>query len=299
MTYEPEGHDESRTPEPLAEPPASAGAEPGPLDHLIVGEIDVSHIVTEDDQPLDSWCQEKQERLLAGTPYHSWEPPGGPGRPFISAANVGVFHGVNMPPVVPDVFISLDCSVPTDWHEIPHRSYFIWEFGKPPDLALEVVSNDRGGEETRKPSIYAAIGVKWYIVYDPRKPLSKGAVKVFELQGDEYVQRKQSRIPRLNLGLAIWRGEFEGTLATWLRWTDGQGRLLPTASEDAAAQRERADEAEAQVEDAKAQVEDAKAQVEDARVQADAAEARAQAALERADALEAKLRELGLDPGAV
>lgn len=30
-----------------------------------------------------------------------------------------------------------------------HRSYFLWEFGKPPDFALETVSNQQG-EKKRK-----------------------------------------------------------------------------------------------------------------------------------------------------
>ena len=48
-------------------------------------------IVTEDDTPVDSLFAEKQQRLLTEPLYTSWPGPG-EGRPFLAAANVGVFY---------------------------------------------------------------------------------------------------------------------------------------------------------------------------------------------------------------
>ena len=49
---------------------------------------DMSQIITEDDEPVDNMFSEKQQRLLVEPLYSSWNP----GRPFIAAANVGVFN---------------------------------------------------------------------------------------------------------------------------------------------------------------------------------------------------------------
>ncbi len=33
-----------------------------------------------------------------------------------------------------------------DWFAKKHRSYFLWEFGKSPEIVIEVVSNRKGAE---------------------------------------------------------------------------------------------------------------------------------------------------------
>src|SRR5215813_1650252 len=94
----------------------------------------VENIVTEDDTPVDNLFSEKQQRLLTEPLYSSWTPPASDDsplttRPFIAAANVGLFPSVHQPPRVPDVFLSLDVQIAANWYEKRHRSYFFWEFG--------------------------------------------------------------------------------------------------------------------------------------------------------------------------
>jgi len=60
---------------------------------------------------------------------------------FVAAANVGIFSAIDQPPIVPDVFLTLDVQIADAWWEKKNRSYFIWEFGKPPEVAIEIVSN--------------------------------------------------------------------------------------------------------------------------------------------------------------
>ena len=72
--------------------------------------------------PVDSMFSETQQRLLTGVLKESWNGPE-EGRPFIVAANVGVFISPYEPPVVPDVFLSLDVRRPPDWWDKPGRSY--------------------------------------------------------------------------------------------------------------------------------------------------------------------------------
>ena len=73
-------------------------------------EPDVSHLVTEDDAPVDSWISEKQMRLFPNILHASWNP----GRPFVAAAGVGLFDSVDEPAVVPDIMVSLDVTLPED-----------------------------------------------------------------------------------------------------------------------------------------------------------------------------------------
>jgi hypothetical protein len=71
---------------------------------------DISHLVTEDDTPVDSLLSEKQQRLLVTCLYSSWAP----GLPFLAAANVGLFYGLKLPAIVPDALLSLGVEVSQD-----------------------------------------------------------------------------------------------------------------------------------------------------------------------------------------
>jgi Uma2 family endonuclease len=53
---------------------------------------------------------------------------------------------VNEPAIVPDVMVSVDVQLPDELWEKKHRSYFMWEYGKPPEIVVEVVSNRKGRE---------------------------------------------------------------------------------------------------------------------------------------------------------
>jgi hypothetical protein len=51
---------------------------------------------------------------FAGAAYmHGLGP--GEGRSFLMAANVGIFYQAHHPAIVPDMFLSLDVQVATDW----------------------------------------------------------------------------------------------------------------------------------------------------------------------------------------
>jgi hypothetical protein len=114
-----------------------------------IPEPDISHLITEDATPVDNIFSEKQQRLLAESLYSSWQGPGGE-RSFIVLANVGMFYATSQQAVVPDVLVSLDVQHPEDVWEKRHRSYFIWEYGKPPEVVIEIVSNKVGGELEHK-----------------------------------------------------------------------------------------------------------------------------------------------------
>jgi len=206
----------------------------------------IENIVTEDDEPVDNLFSEKQQTLLKRSLYSSWTPPPSEDKPkqrrkFLAAANVGIFFAVHEQPLVPDFFLSLDVEPHQNWYAKEHRTYFVWEFGKVPEFALEIVSNRKGKDLTGKFKDYARMGVNYYVVYDPQKHLGKDKLTVYELGfGKRYRPRKDYQLPELGLSLKIWQGEFEGHKNTWLRWLDAKGRLIPTGEE-------RAQQAEAEV----------------------------------------------------
>lgn len=241
---------------------------------------DVSNCITEDDTPVDGILSEKQMRLLAGTLNAFWKPS----RPFVALANVGLFTGNERYPLVPDVMVSLDVSLPADVTPKQDRSYFIWRYGKPPDLVIEVVSNREGGE-FEKAEKYARMGVGYYVIFDPEHHLGDRPLRAYELHGRHYVDLLDvSWLEQLGLGMALWRGRVEGMDGLWLRWCDRERNLLPMPEEVHA----RAVEAEAQAREAEAHAREAEAQAREAEARAREAEARAQRLAER-------LRELGLE----
>src|SRR5690349_19041515 len=149
----------------------------------------IDHIVTEDDTPVDDIFSEKQQRLLTEPLYSSWPGPGND-RVFMVAANVGVFAAVYQPPLVPDIFLSLDVQVPEDMWAKNHRSYFLWEYGKPPDVVIEIVSNQKGHEAGSKLRDYARIGVTYYLIFDPEEQLQGKTLRLHALREAKYVPMK-------------------------------------------------------------------------------------------------------------
>jgi hypothetical protein len=211
---------------------------PEPLETAsIVPNID--HIVTEDDAPVDNLFSEKQQRLLTEPLYSSWLGPGDE-RPFVAAANVGVFAAVHQPPLVPNVFLSLDVQAPPDLWPKRHRSYFLWEYGKPPDVAIEIASVHQARTSTGKSRDYARIGVSYYVLFDPDAP--DEPLRLYALHAGRYAAVYERWLPEIGLGLTLWRGAFEGLDGRWLRWCDQYGEVIPTGAERAEQERARAEQ---------------------------------------------------------
>ncbi len=233
-------------------------------------EPDVSHLVTEDDAPVDSWISEKQMRLFPEILHASWKP----GRPFVAAADVGLFGSVDEPAVVPDIMVSLGVQLPEDCRPKGRRSYFTWVFGKAPDLVIEVVSN-REGLEVEKAQRYARLGVRYYVIFDPEHWLGDRVLRGFVLHGLSYVELLDlSWIAELGLGMVTWQGRFEDMEGLWLRPCGPDRALLPLPTEVA---------------------EEAQARAEAAEDRAEQERERASQERDRAERLLARLRELGVE----
>lgn len=246
---------------------------------------DISHIITEDDTPVDNIFSEKQQRLLADSLNGSWNP----GRPFVAAANVGVFNKISDPAIVPDMFMSLDVTLPEDIWKKRNRSYFIWEYGKPPDIAVEVVSNTQGGENDVKLMKYAEMRVWYYIIYDPQKFIQKDPLRVYELSAKGYIPKIDNQLSQVGLKVTLWEGVYEGRMDTWLRFCDNEGKLIPTGSERAEQERQNA-------QNARLEAEQERQNAENARLEAEIERKKAEQAAEREKKLAEKLRSMGIDP---
>jgi len=243
---------------------------------------------TEDDIPVDNVYSEKQQRLLTEPLYSSWPGPD-KNRKFVAMANVGLFYSRTEPAIVPDTLLSVGVEAPDDMWPREHRSYFIWKYGKSPDVVIEVVSGTVGRELDDKLRIYAMAKVPYYVVWDPENQLRHGRLNAFRLSGDVYERHEQLWFEGISLGLTVWHGLFEEKKADWLRWCEKGGSVIPTGAEAKDIEFARAEREKQRAEQEKQRAEQEKQRAEQEKQRAD--EER-----HRADQLAAKLRALGIEP---
>ena len=238
----------------------------------IVTDLDISHLVIEDDTPVDNLQSEEQQRLLVEPLYSSKALPA----PFLAAANVGLFYKLKGDPIVPDILLSLGVQRADDLSQRQNRSYFVWEFGKVPEVCVEIVSNQEGdeltlskksrqkGKTTIKKEIYARIGVRYYVVFDPLKQIqgkdemNEALLRVWSIAPSGYTELtlvegiseigQSVWLDAAGIGLALWEGQFEEEVTRlWLRWCDRDGQVILTGAEGREIERQRADGAESKL----------------------------------------------------
>lgn len=133
-----------------------------------------------------------------------------------------------------------------DTHRQPMRDYWVvWEEDlKTPDVVIELLSRSTKQEDVGpKSKIYREIlKVGNYFVFDPDTNVLEG----WRLEKKRYVpirpdERGRLYCDELELFLGSWPGEISGYDAKWLRFFDKEGRVLPTGSERAKAERLRAE----------------------------------------------------------
>ncbi len=181
--------------------------------------------------------------MLAETLNGNWDP----GRKFVAFSNVGIFYAIHQPPVVPDMFLSLDVQVAKEVWEKKNRSYFIWEFGKPPEVVVEIVSNKKGGEADEKRKKYENIRVLYHVVFDPERLIQKDELRIYKLSDGLFIPKVDRKLPHIGLNVIVWEGRYEGLNARWLRWTDDKGNLILTGAERAEREKEKTRMAEEKI----------------------------------------------------
>jgi Uma2 family endonuclease len=134
-------------------------------------------------------------------------------------------------------------------------SYVTWQEGVRPIVVVELLSpgtqdEDLGrkepqGKQPGKWQVYEQIlGVPYYVTFNRYND----QLQAFQLVGNRYQAMEllsgKIWIPDLELGLALWQGEYRGASRQWLRWYDAQGNWIPTEAEMVLQAEQRAEQAE-------------------------------------------------------
>jgi Putative restriction endonuclease len=180
---------------------------------------------------------------------------------------MGLYIDPDLPPIVPDAFLSL--GVERCYDEELRPSYVLWDEHVVPSLAIEIVSPTYRNEYTTKLERYAEIGVLYYVIYSSRRR-RKPKLEVHKLIDGVYQLQSESPVwmPEIGLGIGYERGNYAGVRREWLYWYDEAGRRYPTPNE------------RVQLEAQRAQLEAQRATISEQRI----------------EQLAQRLRELGVDP---
>lgn len=255
-------------------------------------EASVQHLVIERPKPADSLYVDKLMRMLVDCLY-AWDTGG---VPIWVMSRVGLFEYEKDPPFAPDLMFLLGRAPPESLDLKKDLAFYLWIVGEPPTLALEIVSDRRGGEDTHKLAEYARFGIPYYVIYDPRNRLKKGLLRVYQLVDGKYELLDRPWIEELDLGLTIWKGTYEDSRAQWLRWCDRDETVLPTRAERITHEQLRADRAKRRADKALQDAEKAQKSADREKQRADEALQREDEAQKLAESLRKQLRDLGIDP---
>ncbi len=236
----------------------------------------------EEDQPgMPDIFHVWQARLLDET----FRPPNYEPEEIFTASDLNIYYNVHdfSQCKRPDWFAVVGLPKPGKKPEM-RLSYVIWQEGIDPLIVVELLSpstekSDLGQalREAKSPptkwEVYEHwLRVPYYVTFSRRTD----ELRIFELTKTRYKELKDHQgrlwIEEAELGLGLWLGSYMNVERLWLRWYDRAGNWIPTPAEQ---ERQRA---------------------EQERKEKEAALLKAEQALNKAQQLEAKLRELGIDP---
>lgn len=159
-------------------------------------------------------------------------------------------------------------------------SYVVWQERVNPFVVVELLSpgteQEDLGETDRSPGVpptkwqvYEQIlRIPYYILFDRYT----NHLRAFHLVGGHYqpldLTDQRIQIPEWKISLRVWQGTYKGIERLWLRWFDGEERLILSGEERAKQAEEKATQAENRAEQAK----------------------------DRAERLARQLRDLGIEP---
>jgi Uma2 family endonuclease len=123
------------------------------------------------------------------------------------------------------------------------KSWVVWEEGKAPDVVIELLSaSTAAADKNEKKLIYQnQMRVPNYFWYDPFNPEDWAGFSIHQGSYQLITANAQNQLVCQSLGLALqrWQGHYKGITATWLRWANLEGELLPTPEEQ---ERQRAEQ---------------------------------------------------------
>jgi Uma2 family endonuclease len=198
-------------------------------------------LLSSDDIPVDNEDQNFLPNVLLFLLEHLWKTR----EDWFFAVDMGLYHttGVNpRVPVVPDGFLSLGVARRKGGES--RNSYVTWEEQNiVPILTLEIVSRTPGGEYDEKRLIYSQLGVKYYVIYNPRFWRRDGhlPLEVYKLVDGVYQLQVGEPLWMPEIGLGIGRCVLPGDPLgrEVLSWFDVRGDRHLTPEEQERQQRER------------------------------------------------------------
>lgn len=249
---------------------------PSPVRRVTMGSLQVPqaaglaelgiHLPGEDGVPLETAWHRHAMNLLIEVLSYLWRDRDD----FYVGGNQFIYYSVrrarNVDFVGPDFFFVAGVD--------RHRSREFWvvwdEGGRYPDLIVELLSESTADEDRNaKKTLYEqTFRTSEYLCYDPAANRLEG----WQLAGQRYREIQPDERGWLwsevvQLWAGTWDGEFQGRQATWPRFYDARGQLVPTGVEaerqraeaerqKAEAERQRADTAEAELARLRAQLAD-------------------------------------------
>ena len=181
-------------------------------------------------------------------------PPDYPPEQFFAAGDLNLYYDVHHPlwHKRPDWFAVL--GVPLLYEQRDLRlSYVVWQEGVMPYIVVELLSPSTEKEDLgqtlraaeqppNKWEVYEQIlRIPYYVIYNRYT----GELRIFMLTGNRYqlqpLNDQRLWLPELKLHLGLWTGVYRNLEHQWLRWYDGEGKLIPTADERAEQEKQRAE----------------------------------------------------------
>ncbi|NEP60972.1 MAG: Uma2 family endonuclease, partial [Symploca sp. SIO2G7] len=172
-----------------------------------------------DDTPVDNELQNLISGLLKAILALIWSDR----MDWFFGVDMGIYYDPEADAIVPDGFLSI--GVPRIIDSDLRLSYVLWEEKEVPSLVLEVVSQTRRGEYTKKKQDYAQLGILYYAIYNPLRK-RKPRLEVYQLEAGKYqlLEGEPVWLAKINLGIGREQGTYQGITREWLYWYDEQGK---------------------------------------------------------------------------
>ncbi|MEA5488842.1 MULTISPECIES: Uma2 family endonuclease [Pseudanabaena] len=169
---------------------------------------DSDELPDSDDTPVDNEDQNYLPNLLLFLLEYIWKDR----HDWYFGVDMGIYHTTGASPrvpIVPDGFLSV--GVERRKAGKSRKSYVMWEENNiVPILTIEMVSHTYGDEYEKKLEIYRHLGVKYYLIYNPEFCRRDGhlPLEIYQLiDGDYQLQQLQNSKPfwMPEIGLGIGR----------------------------------------------------------------------------------------------
>jgi Uma2 family endonuclease len=186
-----------------------------------------------DDTPVDNELQNLLPNLLLLLLTSLWSNR----MDWYFGVDMAIYHTTGASvrvPVVPDGFLSLNVERIKGGQR--RRSYATWEENDiVPILTLELVSHQPGGEYDQKKTLYANLGVLYYVIYNPEfwQRDQHQPFEVYKLiEGHYQLQIGEPYwMPEVGLGIGRWQTVIGGVGQEILTWYDERGQRHLSAEE--------------------------------------------------------------------